>query len=726
MSTRNSYVESMTKLTRAINQVLGLAEGMNEAMESSNENIQVTETLSLPSYQNVLDRLRVVEDTVAKFTQGQGIVKTQDGTYRSISVSAVPKAPTDISFDSTYAVSQFGIDPNWFFESLQFPRCVIRLNLKDLVPDDSDRILIDRVILDSKETTLAGNVDLITFWETNINNKSISYNDLIKLLVENGISYREDKQEVTFPLTYEKNIGDFNIISVYLADQDNSGYSKTWYELDDLYYSEVDESGVEITTGKTLVVGDTLRFGDTLYRIAAIYKNSVRLENFVGYEIPGEGDTLSYYSEPFARKDVNIGIGINEIDIVYVKGVDEAYNITSRGWSTPISFYTNRLVFEEDKAISFPAYYSTMVSDFGATWIAQAKDKQIYAYDGLKPYAPVLVEDNFSVNAINTQLDPRLDKDTYDNLTSEIYSVKTQISSLRTAISANKDALRLASSTNERNNYQNLIDTDTNSLSTYTTQYQSLVEDLNTLLNESGVYSYSPKYHIRGFFSIPASRYIDESTQVGEQQVIGFEIRYRYIHTDNTGVTLNTYEYADNNEGIQTGVFSDWNIVESVVRSRVWDAGAAEFKWKSENTAAGTEININQIDIPIRSGEKVEFKVRSISEAGWPYNPLKSEWSNSIIISFPDNLVSEKDKTTTILENAKNDLTSVVLQQTLTAAGVYAHLNEEDSVFRHRSESVSFTQRKNEGDNVVVSDVPVQSIIESILSRLNKIEEKLG
>ena len=49
------------------------------------------------------------------------------------------------------------------------------------------------------------------------------------------------------------------------------------------------------------------------------------------------------------------------------------------------------------------------------------------------------------------------------------------------------------------------------------------------------------------------------------------------------------------------------------------------FDWKIENVADGSEININQIDIPITKGEKVEIKIRSISEAGYPDNPLKSD-----------------------------------------------------------------------------------------------------
>ena len=125
---------------------------------------------------------------------------------------------------------------------------------------------------------------------------------------------------------------------------------------------------------------------------------------------------------------------------------------------------------------------------------------------------------------INTQLDATLDKETYNKLTSEIAQTKSNISAVRTTIATNKDLLIQSSDEDVRKSIQNIINSDTETLNSLTTQYNSLVEELNTLLNETGVINYSPKYHIRGFFAIPEP--------VNEQQVIGFDIMYRYLHTE--------------------------------------------------------------------------------------------------------------------------------------------------------------------------------------------------
>ena len=48
--------------------------------------------------------------------------------------------------------------------------------------------------------------------------------------------------------------------------------------------------------------------------------------------------------------------------------------------------------------------------------------------------------------------------------------------------------------------------------------------------------------------------------------------------------------------------------------------------------------NINQIDIPVQSNERVDIRIKSISEVGWPESPVESDWSEIITIDFPDDL----------------------------------------------------------------------------------------
>ena len=708
----NSYADNLAQLTKNTADVLALAEAFNEALSSTEPEIRVTDEIALPSFSNVVKRVNRAEDTIAKFTQGKGIVETDDGTYRKIKVTNISRPPEAIT--GLDDIESFSINPNWFFEALQYPRCVVKLNLKGKIDDDSDRVLVSRIILDAGAYVGTTYESVYDFYTRNISNENLGYSSLIALLNSQSVPYREDKDEIKLPLTYEKYKGEFGVTEIRLV-KDEKGFSRAWYYLDNITYSIVDENGIEQSNGYLLAVGDYLRFNNSLYKVTKVVQDQkrIQLEYAVGYESIGSGDVLELYNEPFSEKIIEVGIGIDEIDIIYVKGVNENFNLLSTDWSNPISFYTNELTFSENDNIKFASYYAENVADFGKEWIAQAKEKQVHAYNGLTPYSPVINADDLRVVQINTQLDATLDKETYNQLTSEIASTKSNITATRNTIASNKDLLIQSTSSDERTNIQNLINTDTETLNSLTTQYNSLVEELNTLLNESGAIDYTPKYHIRGFFPIPQSRYLDEAGRNGEQAVIGFDIMYRYLHTDETGVKLNTYEYSAN-DAIQTGVFTDWNMVTSSILTKVYDTEQGIYVWKNESTADGTKININQIDIPIRNGEKVEIKVRSISEAGYPYNPVKSEWSPSVIISFPENLTSD-DSVTTILETVKNDMTAVVLQQTLSAAGVYTHLADSNSTYKHTSKNISYTDSVTDASgNTTLTEMSLQDKIEAL------------
>lgn len=720
----NSYANNLADLTKSAEGILDVAEGMNQAMLGTDSSIQLKNGMSLPSFTNIVKRVNRVENTISKFTQGKGVIETDDGTYRKIKVTTISRPPENVG--KLNPITTFGIDPNWFFESLQYPKCIVKINLKGNIDDDSDRVLVNRIILDANAVTTGATSSMLEYYRTYLAGQDIAYNDLISQLEQAGIEYREDKDEAKLPLTYEKYKGEFGVLEVRLV-KDEKGISREWIFLDNITYSSVDENGLTENSGYTLQVNDYLRYANSLCKITAINPSQkcIRVEYAVGYETIGAGDVFEYYNEPFSEKVIELGIGIDEINIIYVKGVNEDYNLLSKDWSYPISFYTNELILEDNENVTFAMYYTDKVSDFGRTWIAQAREKQIYAFNGLVPYAPVLDEKDLKVVQINTQLNATLDSETYTNLTSEIAKTKSNITSTRGTIASNKDLLIQSTSPDERGNIQNLINSDTETLNSLTTQYNSLVEELNTLLNESGAISYSPKYHIRGFFAIPASRYIDEVNLLGQQSVIGFDIMYRYLHTDETGVNLVTYEYTDQNDILQTGVFTDWNIMTSEILEKTYDEESKQYVWSQEKTSDGSKININQIDIPIRSGEKVEIKVRSISEAGYPYNPVKSEWSNSVIISFPDNLTSN-DSVTKILETVKSDLTAVTLQETLSAAGVYTHIADSNSQYKHAASNVSYTDSTtDENNNTTLNEMSVQDKIDALSKKMATLKDEL-
>ena len=685
MSNVNSYSENLTKLTEASKNVIEMASALNNAVKGNSAEVVMGDGITLPSLQNIANRVERVENTISKFTQGKGIVEVNDGSYRKIRVDAISKPAANIS--GLPSLSTFGINPNWFFESLQYPRCVVRIDLRGKIDSDSDRAYVNRIIIDVDQDNMTSDI------KSALLSSQLSYGNMIEYLDNVGVTYREDRDEVRLPLTYEKYKGTFQIVNTAILKNTYTSMNELWYYLSDVKYSTVSEDGVVESSENVLSVGDLLRYGDSIYKINHINhtENRVLLGYSSGYDTLGTGDRLEIYNDPFSEKIINIGISINELCIVYVKGVNENYNLLSREWSNPVVFLSNDLMFEDNATMDFVTYYRNNVADFGRRMIGQMKEGQITSYDGKKPYAPSLVTNDLRVVQINTQLNATLDSEEYNRVTTEISSIKSNISAVRTTIASNKDKLLQTSKKTERNTIQNTINNDTEKLNNLTTQFSSLVEELNTLLTNAGAINYTPKYHVRGFFSIPEPRYdVEDGRNVGKQQIIGFETMYRYLHMDETGQTLNTFDYTNSNNIIETGVFTDWNLSVSPFLEKAYNNETDSYEWINEKVD-GTHISINQIDVPIRSGEKVEIKVRSVSEAGYPYNPLKSDWSNTVIISFPDNLTSD-DSVTAVLDTVRNDMTSVILQETLSAAGIYTHLSDSNSLYKHNAESIEYTE----------------------------------
>ena len=714
MANVNSYTENLRKLTESSKNIVEMATALNNAVTGNSAEVIMGDGITLPSLQNVINRVERVENTISKFTQGKGIVEIDDGSYRKIKVDLISKPAENITGLSP--VTQFGINSNWFFESLQYPRCVVRIDLKGKIDSDSDRAYVNRVIIDVDQDNVTDDI------KSEILSSQLSYGNMIEYLDNHEISYREDRDEIALPLTYEKYKGSFQIVNTAIMKNTYSSMNELWYYLSDIRYNLVNEDGIIESSENVLSPGDLLRYGDSVYKVSVVnpLEKRVLLGYYSGYDTIGVGDTLEIYNDPFAEKTINVGISINELCIIYVKGINEQYNLLSREWSNPIIFLSNDLMFEDNNTIDFVTYYRNNVADFGRKLISQYKEGQITSYDGKKPNAPTLVSNDLRVVQINTQLNATLDTEEYNRVTSEIASVKSNISATRTTIATNKDKLIQTNDKTLRTTIQNTINNDSEKLNNLTTQFSSLVEELNTLLTNAGAINYTPKYHVRGFFSIPQPRYDveDGGKNVGKQQIIAFETMYRYLHVDETGKKLDTFEYTNNDNVLETGIFTDWNLSVSPFLEKSYDRENDIYEWVNERVD-GTHVSINQIDIPIRSGEKVEIKVRSISEAGYPYNPLKSEWSNSVIISFPDNLTTD-DSVTAVLDTVRNDMTSVILQETLSAAGVYSHIADSNSIYKHSAENIEYTETKTDP-----STGELKTVTTSLAEKLRSLSQQI-
>jgi hypothetical protein len=712
----NSFTETVNRLVDQANIALEFSSKTSKSLTTEEDTVNMyiedydlvtgdpsLVTYAIPSYNTVINKLNTAIRTIDTFVSGTGKILLRDGTYREITTSLIPVSPIQIT-DITIP-TQFKPKNNWFFESLMFPQLTVSFNLKDKIDDRSDRIVVKRIIFDNFD-------DTETQWFLdNIVGEEKTYYETVTYLNENNKKYWADDEVHELPLSTEPYSGYFLIIDKRLLS------GKEWYLLDTLNYGI--PSDTPVVKNLELAKGNFLRYNNSIYKIEDIEvsEKRVQLTAMVGLSHPAVSNSFEIYSAPFSTKISNIPIGYDECDIVFLKGINDDYNILADDWSLGIPFYTNNLILENN-VITLDDYYNNYVSDFGKRMEGDAKEKFIPAYFGVAPNTPVLVLAGFQVKQINTQVNAAVDTEEVKDTQTQIESTKTLINSLKNTIAQQKAELVTITNVALRNDLNSKINININNLSKRSIEYQSLVATLSSLAYESNIVNNTPKYRIRGFFEIPAA--IARNTSEAPQEIIQFEIAYRYIKLDNTGVNLESFSNTNPDTGlINTGVFSDWTLTTSLIKEKVYDSSLNRYTWVQPNIADGGVVNINQIDIPIRKGEKVEFKVRSISEAGWPNNPAKSEWSNAIIVEFPANL-SGSDQITNILTDSIEEKNNIKLEETLSASGMTTHIADsipnpnvgDGTYFKHQAINLAFDlNKKTEGgiiDETITTDLQTQ------------------
>jgi len=711
----NSFTQTVVDLTRNVNIALEVMSGMNNTMTTENESVTVkvegqdpitgdpsTYTFTMPSYNFIISQLNRVTNTVDTFVNGTGVVLLNDGTYRQVTTIPVAKSPVAITAVSS--PTKFNVRDNWFFEDMMFPQLYVQFDLKNKIDDRSDRVVVRRLLFDNFDT------EETQWFIDNFVGASRSYYDTINFLNVNGKKFWEDEQVQNLPLNPTEYTGSFLIVNKGVIG------NAEWFYLDTLNYG-LTTDGI-VVKDIQLKINDQLRYNDSLYVVNSleVTEKRVQLTPTIGLGTPSVNNSFNIYSTPFQEKMVQIPVGYDECDIVFLKGVNDDFNIIADNWGNSICFYSNSLTLV-DSTTTFETYYNNYVADFGRQLEGQAKEKFIPAYFGVAPSAPVFTTDNFAVKQINTQMNAALDTDAIKNTQTQIESTKTIINSLKTTISQQKAQLVELTDPASRADLNGKITANINDLSKKTIEYQSLVRSLATVAYENSAVLSDPKYRVRGFFAIP------DPVGTPPQQIIQFEYAYRYLKLDNTGVSLDTYEHSDPSTGqVVRGTFTDWQIIASSIKVKKYDTTTGTYTWQDENVADGETVNINQIDIPIQKGEKVQFKIRSISEAGWPSNPLKSNWSETLIVEFPSNLQGS-DQIVNILADSAAEETTIKLDETLASAGVYTHLNDSvpnpnsgtGTYFKHQAEFIAYDQQTKDINNKVTKEntVDLQSVIQN-------------
>ena len=702
MAENNSISTMLPELLRLFNNSLESFEKVNQAITSSNESVTINiqnndgtnARVTIPSFgylKNSVDRLQSNIDTITNLNGADSSIRLADGTFRKLVLAKLPTEAPDLS--SINSINTFDIKPNWFFEELINPLLYVSFDLTGQVPVDTERAIIQRYILNTNTQTK------INFFNNSYEGRSdISFNTFLQDIVEKNISYVLDEAVVDLPPRDKRYFGNFSVLRISDATvtEEINGVSVTsqrkQYKLNKIFYTDA-EADFDDTI--QLAVGDSLEVItnpiNTRYRITKLDSstNTVILELVEGSApIRIGSDILKISSALEDNIQVDVTVGFNERCVTFVKPIDPESKIPSVNWSPGSAFYTNTLTTINSGGVeqTLSEFYQQSAIDFGSMLLSFANDKIPTTREGVKPNPPTIDASDFGVKLINGQISNSPAIIELTDLSNQKNTIEATLKELDSAIVQSRAKIQTTNySTNvERDADKNAAQGLITERSSQAELYASVVKEIDAKGQDNSVASISPKYRVRGFWSMPEER---STPATGPQAVVKFKTRYRYLSSDGAANPVDQFTFVDGS-GKSQGAFSNYNIVDSTLRPREKNPINGTYQWVDINADNAEAVNINQLDIPIRKGEQVEIQVKSVSEAGWPSNPLESDWSTPVIIGFPADLSSDNAVESIINQN-QQDRAKVALEQDLGAKGIDEHLSSSftanETYFAHSS-----------------------------------------
>ena len=726
----NSLSTTLPELIKLFTNALESFEKINTAVTTDEEAVTVNieemdgtvSKITIPSFgylKNSINRLENNIKAISNLDGNGSTLRLADGSYRKLLIDKLPSEALDVT--EMKGVTEFNIKSNWFFENLISPLLYVSFDVSDQVAENTERILVDRYILDCNTAAKE------TVFDTLMKGKSnISFDDFQKLLLNHSINYVLDEEIVDIPIRHKQYYGNFDVLKISniekteIINGNEVTSIKKLYKLNKITYSDVNagyEDTMQLKVGDSLeVISDPIT---TRYIIKSIDSstNSVILELVEGYEGITIGTDIFKVNTPSNSPiNVDVTIGYNEKCVVFIKPIDADSNMPAVNWSPGCAFFTNELSTTDTlgNVQTLDKYYRDSVLDFGAFLLSCAEDFYPTVRQGIVPDAPVLYEDNFEVVLINAHVAESNAVKQLKQLNNQKNELENRLKELDTTISSSRTKI-------QTKNYSTEVekDADKNTLNGLISErnsqaelYRSVVNEILSKSKDSSIESAKPKYRIRGFWQMPTEKYSEET---GNQAIIRFKTRYRYLDSNGAANPLEQFEYQNGNMRTQA-TFSNYTIVESVLRPRYKNSITGKWQWGDIQDTDPDAISINRLDIPITKGEQVEIQVKAISEAGYPGNCLESDWSDPIIIDFPADMSSFNEIDDIIKQN-KEDLTKIALEQDLESKGLLKHVetsfSSNDNYFAHNASNIA-------SGFVSENQVPID-----VFTKLNEMQNKI-
>lgn len=644
---------------------------------------------------------------------------------KKIYLSDLNREPNPI--DNLQIINTFRSTNNWFFESLMNPTLAAVFDVTDKVGTDVDGVISRRYIVEfAKDTnnnyTNIGEQARLEFIDKYVNKTDINMVDFLDWItnptntgVVNNLTPTYDEQFFEFEFQEVEEHGTFSVLKQEMDTINN----KLWFHIYPFRYTTITGEEKMIQNGDELVLNkqDSVTRWKVLETSVSSSNFRVRLERLEGFDpIPTGTNILKFYGNTIVDKDVRVTVGFDEYLVVFMKPTNSRNRIKGSVWSRGTGIYTNDLLLDTDTNVSMAQYYLDTVFDYG-NLLKDMIEKQIPSSFGITPNTATLNTENFKVVQINKHITDTDDAQQMKDLHKSKNTTKSKLEQVNDAISQKNQELSVKkyNSVADRNRAQN-------ELNKLVSEQQSLSKNLYSLTRQiksktDTVNTVAPKFRVRGFWDIPVGQ---QQAGYRTQEIIQFKIQYRYSSKTGTENQTEGYELVDG-DTTTTGYFSNWVQLYSDARMRTYDEETETWTWDIVDVSDADTPNINQLDIAINSGEKVEVRVKSISEVGYPDALLESVWSNTLTVEFPDDLNNVLDQNDFILKEAEQDNILIEFEQSLDAKGVNRHVQDSfflaEEYIAHTDATIETSYKDDQGN-----PYSLKEYLEYLTGRIDSLE----
>lgn len=727
MAIKSSFVSTVEQIVKLNENNISVLAGLNEIVQSSNSTVDITvldandlpTTVALPTVGNLQSQINQINQNI-KTLSGIGangaIVQPSNNVFQKIILANLNAEPNPVG--QLNEIANFNSSANSFFDALLNPKLSVQLDLSNQIQNNVRHIISRRYIIDFDEDA-SGNLTAQAQTSINLFNEQfkgrtdITISEIESWILntpaivpqKNGSVINYDEE--TFQL--EPNSLQYNGLFTVTGTQQDVVNQKLWYYFDTLTYFEIATGAV-----KTLAVDDELiinaSFSATRFKVIEISTAAsnlrVRLETVEGYEPVPVALTggLKFYSPVIVNKKVDITIGFNEYCVIFVKPIDDDNFLVAREWSSGTAFYTNdlRLLSTDNTGQNgtlMTDYYVNTVSDYGRV-LEDLVNTRIPLAFVQTPHAPTLNVDNFVVRQTNKNITDTADSLTLKNLHAQANNLRSQLTQLNQTLQQKRDQLvktrfkNAADKTKVENEIAKLIGDQEN----VTKNLQAITNQI--VSQDNLVADAEPLFEVQGFWSIPAT--VSNGNTRG-QEVAQFIVNYRYLSNSGQDNPTQSLSFTNTDGTKVNATVSNWIEFYTKVRPKTFDITTQRYVWAAENLSDPDTINSNQLSIPIKPNENVEIRIKSISEVGYPENIITSDWSTSIIINFPTDLIPTKSRQEQITQQANLDNVRLTVEQDLNTQGLDKHLAQgfvaNNTYYSHSTDNIAVTQVN--GSNII-------------------------